>query len=152
MENEIRPGMGRDLEFYNEPPVIQRSSISFVVHLRNRRIDRFDFRMVHKLGAGLFGLSSWAKNRSLLLPSGSDLLVETISPCNMALPQDRNTNTSWIGYLGQIVPSNNFIGGPICLDRTGEVVTRSCGLSVPNEYKVISSMTISYIISQLTKS
>lgn len=92
--------------------------------------------MVVKLGRR-FQLSTWAKNRSLILPNGSDLLVETISPCNMELPQDRG-NITWIGYLGQTVPSNNFIGGSICVDSQGEMITRSCGLpdSHLNQYQV----------------
>ena len=45
----------------------------------------------------------------------------------MALPQDRN-NLTWVGYLGQTVPSGNFIDGPICVDNRGDIITRSCGL------------------------
>ena len=84
--------------------------------------------MVQKLGKE-FQLSLWAKSRSLFLPNVSDLFLEILSPCNMAMPLDRQ-NITWIGYLGQTVPSGNFIGGPICLNNYGEIVTRraSCGL------------------------
>ena len=83
--------------------------------------------MAQKLGQQ-FQLSHWAKGRSLSLPKGnSDLVLELISPCNMALPQDRG-NITWTGYLGQTVPSGNFIGEPICVDNRGAIITRSCGL------------------------
>lgn len=85
--------------------------------------------MVEILG-NEFQLSRWAKSRSLFLPSDSELVLEIISPCNMVLPQDRQ-NTTWIGYLGQTVPSGNFIDGPICVNNHGAIVTRTarCGLS-----------------------
>lgn len=83
--------------------------------------------MALKLGKQ-FQLTRWAINRSLFLPNSTDLLFELISPCNMALPQDEK-NLTWIGYNGQIVPSGNLIGGPICIDKSGMVVTRSCTLS-----------------------
>lgn len=99
-------------------------------------IASFDFKMVSKLGRR-FELSGWARNRSLLIPNGLDLVLDTISPCNMAMDQDTK-NVSWVGYLGQTVPSGNLIGGPICVDRHGDVVTRTCGLpSAPrNQYQV----------------
>lgn len=55
----------------------------------------------------------------------------------MALPQDYN-NVTWVGYLGQTVPSGNFIDGPICVDNQGDIITRSCGLAeLPqNQYQV----------------
>lgn len=81
--------------------------------------------MVQRLGKE-FPMSVWAESRSLFLSSGLNL--EIISPCNMALPQDRN-NVTWVGYLGQTVPSGNFIEGPICVDNRGDVITRSCGLA-----------------------
>ena len=85
--------------------------------------------MVQKLG-NEFQLSRWAKSRSLFLPNDFDLALEIISPCNMALPQDRK-NMTWIGYLGQTVPSGNFIDGPICVNNHGDIVTRRarCGVS-----------------------
>lgn len=85
--------------------------------------------MVQKLGKE-FQLSLWAKSRSLFLPDVSDLILEIISPCNLALPKDRK-NMTWVGYLGQTVPSGNFIDGPICVNNHGEIVTRRarCGLS-----------------------
>ncbi len=83
--------------------------------------------MAQKLGQH-FQLSQWAKDGSLFLPKGSsDLILEMISPCNMALPEDRG-NITWTAYLGQTVPSGNFIGEPICVDSRGAIITRSCGL------------------------
>jgi hypothetical protein len=85
--------------------------------------------MVQKLGKE-FQLSLWAKSRSLFLPNDSDLFLQIISPCNMALSQDRK-NLTWIGYLGQTVPSGNFIDGPVCANNHGEIITRKamCGFS-----------------------
>ena len=100
-------------------------------------ITNFDFKLVSKLGTR-FELSGWARNRSLLIPNGSDLLLDTISPCNMAMDQDTK-DVSWVAYLGQTVPSGNLIGGPICVDRQGDVITRSCGLpnAPKNQYQVV---------------
>lgn len=87
--------------------------------------------MVQKLGKQ-FHLSSWAKSRSLFLPNDNfELFLDTISPCNMALPKDGN-NVTWIGYMGQTVTSGNFVGGPVCLDNHGDIITRSCGLPGPS--------------------
>lgn len=79
--------------------------------------------MAQRLGS-LFPLSEWAEDRSLFLSEG--LYLDVISPCNMVVSQNRQ-NLSWVGYLGQIVPSGNFIDGPICVDRQGDIITRSCG-------------------------
>lgn len=144
------------MEYYNEPPVINRTSISFDMHLRNKvrsisqsrskfhrpsptvqRIEKFDYKFAQKCGHQ-FDLSGWAKRRSLLLPNGSDLRVALISPCNLALPQDRQ-NVTWIGYLGQTVSSGNIIDGPICVNRHGDVITRSCGLPTSIRYEVLSN-------------
>lgn len=127
VEEEITPGAGNTLEFHTEPPVITGHFISSMIHIINKKIEKFDFKMAQKLGQ-YFELSHWAKSRSLFLPKGNfDLLLDVISPCNMALPQDRG-NITWTGYLGQTVPSGNFIGEPICVDNRGDIITRSCGL------------------------
>ncbi len=55
--------------------------------------------MAQKLGFKRFLLSRWAQNRSLILPDGSDLKLELVSPCNAALPQDRNNNITWYKLL-----------------------------------------------------
>lgn len=91
--------------------------------------------MAQRLGSH-FQLSTWAKKNSIYLYN--DMHLEVISPCNMALPQDQNSNISWIGYLGQTVPSGNFIGEPICVDEHGDVIVRSCGIPErPVRFQVI---------------
>ena len=141
VDAEINPGVKDSMEFFHDAPVIKKSTLSIVMHLRNKKIDKFDYKMSNKLGGnGLFPLSVWAKGHRLVSPKAPEMLIETLSPCNNALPEDRYTNNTWIGYPGQMVPSNNFIGGPICVDRHGEIVTRSCGLSIPNEFKVSKMM------------
>ncbi len=143
MEKEIEAGQSETMQFFVQSPVILKSHLSVTMHIRNLKIDKFDFKMAQKLGPGLFQLSRWAQERSLLKNSNKspELTLDLISPCNNALPEDRYTNNSWIGYPGQVVPSNNFIGGPICLDENGDMITRSCGLNIPNEFKVISIST-----------
>ena len=42
MEIEMAAGAGRTIEFYNEPPVIGKSSFSLVIHLRNPVSDGTD--------------------------------------------------------------------------------------------------------------
>lgn len=127
------------MEFHVQAPVIRKSRLSITMHIRNKKIDKFDFKMAQKLGPGVFPLSYWAEEHRLLDKryNSPELLLDLISPCNNALPEDRFTNNSWIGYPGQVVPSNNFIGGPICLDRNGDMIIRSCGLGVPNEFQVV---------------
>ena len=98
--------------------------------------------MAQKLSSQ-FQLSIWAKSRALFLSNDSEMLLEIISPCNMALPQDRN-NLTWIGYLGQTVPSGNFIDGPICVDNRGDIITRSCGLPDLRPIRYQVSVIFSY--------
>lgn len=142
MEAEINPGVKESMEFFLDAPVIKKSSVSIVMHLRNKKVDKFDYKMSHRLGGGgLFPLSNWAKDHQLISPKAPDMLVETLSPCNNALPQDRYTNNTWVGYPGQIITANQFIGGPVCIDRNGDMITRSCGLGIPNEFKVTDSFT-----------
>ncbi|XP_032782600.2 LOW QUALITY PROTEIN: uncharacterized protein LOC116920568 [Daphnia magna] len=141
VEVEISSGKGRTLKFHVEPPVIQQTYITFIMHMQNKEINKFDFQMVQKLGKQ-FQLSRWAKSRSLYLPNDNfELLLDTISPCNMALPNDSN-NVTWVGYLGQTVTSGNFIGGPVCIDNHGDIITRSCGMPeiYPFQHQTCSTM------------
>jgi len=68
--------------------------------------------MVTQMGAGRLSLGRWAS-------------LTVLSPCNLVRHEDRR-GINWIGYPGQVVPSGNIVGGPICVDDDGRIVTRSC--------------------------